>query len=273
MTETLTVRFTEKDERDLRTFKQEVWEFPDEEHKEPSESNGSMKRRRITMPAIEAPTEKEKERLEKGIEEGDYKVRRDIASKMPSDMVESVKASFIASGGNISEVSALHDLTPEAVVRLAAQEEWPVYGGGTTSVEKQQRAQLRTLRDKIWHKIEAVLESLNIEKKQKADIVQHRTMSEYVESLSSRNSVFKNLMDQYMRIGALLEPEVYANDPEGSNWHARQARGENHPGGEEGVNRELANFFTNVITGLADKVKERDMENYGEVIDARVEKE
>ncbi len=89
-------------------------------------------------------------------------------------MVENAKATFIASGGNISEVAALYDLTPESVLRLATQENWPVYGGSTKVNESMSKAQLTILKDKLWKKIDKMLDSMEVEKKTKDDIVQYR---------------------------------------------------------------------------------------------------
>ncbi len=112
---------------------------------------------------------------------------------------------------------------------------------------------------------------MEVEKKTKDDIVQYRSNSIYVEPLASRSSSFKVLMDQYMRVSTLLEPEVFAADPDGTNFHARSARAENYPGGIEGVNREMADFLSEIVVGVADKIKDRELRGYGEIIDARAE--
>lgn len=267
MDETLTISFSEQDEEDLREWKGMVATGSYEEDRE--QDDGSFKRRTITMPAIEASNKHIKKQVEESLEAG-KPVRKHGAAALPLELVEAAKATFIASGGNVSEVAALYDLTPEAVIQLAASESWPVYGGGTKAIESRNKAQLRVMQEKIWHRIEKHLDSLEVEKKAKHDIVQHRLKSEYVEPLASRSSTFKMLMDQYMRIGALLEPEVFANDTDPSNIHARKARESQYPGGIEGVNRELADFLSEVVVGVADKMKDRELRGYGDIIDAEV---
>jgi hypothetical protein len=202
--------------------------------------------------------------------------KREQAPKLPEDVMEAAKATFISSGGNIAQVSALHDLTPAEVARLAHENQWPVYGGGTVSIEKQNRAHLTSLHTKLWLNIEKMLDSMEVEKKHKQDIVQHRMGSRYIEPLASRSAAFKTLIDQYMRVGAMLYPELYGLDPQGSNTVARQVRAGGHPdaiGGVEGVNREIADFLGRVAVGMADELRSRDLETNtvdGYIIDSEV---
>lgn len=268
MGDTLTLQFSSKDRQDLEAWKTTV--SSGEVSIDREQDNGSMKRQVITFPAIEASTAKTREAVEQALEEGNS-VPRGREVSLPEELIESAKSSFIASGGNISEVASLYDLTPEAVLRLASQENWPVYGGGTKAIESKSKAQLTSLQIKLWHKIEYMLNALDVEKKHKEDIVQYRVHSEYVEPLASRSSAFKVLMDQYMRVSTLLEPEVFANDPDGANYHARAARGESYPGGIEGVNREMADFLGQVVVGIADRIKDKELKGYGDIIDARAQ--
>lgn len=226
----------------------------------------SFKRQTLVMPAITTGTPKAREKLEKSLSDGS-RIERSTSLDLPPEIIEGAKAAFTATGGNLSEVASLYDLAPTAVLKLATEESWPVYGGSVKAVEARSRQQLIILRDKLWARIERTLDTLEIETKAKTDIVQHRTNSEYVEPLASRNSTFKTLMDQYMRISTLLEPELFANDPDGSNFHARKAREDNHPGGIEGVNREIADFFSEVVVGIADKIKDRELNGYSHIID------
>lgn len=248
-----------------------VIDFSDEDALRLSEFKDATKpleRHAIVMPDITAGSSKAAQQVEQALE-NNKPIPRTLATTLPPEIVEGAKAAFIATGGNISEVASMYDLAPQAVFELAKAEEWPVYGGSTKVVEARGRAQLIILRDKLWARIENVLNALDIETKQKRDIVQHRMQSVYVEPLASRNSLFKNLMDQYMRVQTLLEPEFFSNDPDGSNFHARKAREEQYAGGIEGVNREMADFFSQVVVGIADKLKERELTAYSHVIDTR----
>lgn len=258
------ILFSEADERDLEEFKASAGR----ERVVSKGESKSLDRTVIELPEITFGTDEDREQVEQALEDGGA-LPRSRSVRLPPNVIEHVKSSYIASGGNISEVAALHDLTPEAVVRLADQQEWTLYGGSHKALETQSRNRLRALQERLWLKIEHFLDSMEVEKKQKDDIVQYRLQSEYVEALSNRNSAFKTLMDQYMRIGSILEPELYANDPDNANSLARKSREELHPGGIEGVNREMADFFANVVVGVADRIKDREMEGYGQVIDAR----
>lgn len=260
MGETITVEFTEQDKKDLVLWKKAV-----EEATTPSEDN--MTRHRIQMPEVSASTPRMTESLEEALDEG-KPVRMERAMKLDPQIIEGAKAAFTASGGNISEVAALYDLTPDTVMKLAHQEQWPIYGGGTKAVDSKSHAQLRSLAKKLWKRIEVMLDAMDVEQKKKDDITQHRLHSEYVEPLSSRSSAFKTLMDQYMRVMTILEPETFAVDTDGTNIHARRAKDSAHPGGIEGVNRELANFFSEVVIGVADRARERsELDGYGQIID------
>lgn len=232
----------------------------------------SMERQAIVMPDIKAGSERATKEVEAALEDS-KPLPRTLVTRLPPEIVEGAKAAFIATGGNISEVASMYDLAPQAVLEMAKSEEWPVYGGSTKVVEARGRSQLIILRDKLWSRVEKLLDSLDIEKKSKQDIVQHRVHSEYVEPLASRNSTFKTLMDQYMRVQTILEPETFAADPDGSNFHARKAQEEAYAGGIEGVNREMADFFSQVVVGIADRLKERELTGYSHVIDTRAARE
>jgi len=273
MGETLVIPFSDKDKRDYAVFRETVDSFsktrPTKKEPQKRDEDTPVKRQRVTLPSVYASTEQTKQEVEHALDTG-KSFRKTQEMSLPQEIVEGAKAAFIASKGNIHEVSALYDLTPEAVIRLAAQQQWPVYGS-TEVMQSKSETQLTTLRDRIWRRIEIMLESMDVEEKKKNDIVQYRTKSKYVEPLSARSQAFKTLMDQYMRISTILEPETFASDPDSANYHARKAREDKYPGGIEGVNREMADFLSEVVVGLADKVKQREMEGYGHIIDARAE--
>ena len=260
----ITVEFTETDARDLAEFKEAV-SGTTSRVKEP------MQRHIVTLPRVEASTEEITEGVEKALEEG-KQLPRGMEVKLPPEVIEGAKAAWTASGGNTSEVAALYDLTPESVVRLASQENWPIYNGTTKLSESKSRGQLKSLQAKLWNRIESVLDSIDIEEKAKEDITQHRLNSQYVEPLASRSSAFKVLMDQYMRVSTLLEPELFSEDPDPSNFHANRAR--NSPSNVKEVNREIADFFSQVVVGIHDRVTEKaeqEREGYGNIIDARAQ--
>ena len=247
------ITFSEQDEKDLQEWRKEV----------PLPNN--LKRHKVVMPEIEASTPNITQQVESALDSGNKPVEHQGVRLAP-EIVEGAKAAFTATGGNISEVAALYDLTPEVVMKLATQEKWPIYGGGTKAIQSKSQAQLNAISNKLWKRIEKMLDAMDVEKKEKDDIVQHRVHSEYVEPLASRSAAFKTLMDQYMRVMAILEPETFSADGDPSNMHARAARGQAMPGGIEGVNRELANFFSDVVVGVADRLKEREVKEYGQVI-------
>jgi hypothetical protein len=273
MTE-IEIPFSDQDKEDLEIFRG-LLDSVDPDHEDKKRKHESTvenvpKRHIVTLPRIEASTEEIEKGIEKAFTEGTPS-ERGAHIQLPKDLVEGAKAAFVASGGNISHVAAMYDLTPEAVLRLAASEDWPVYGGATTLQESKSKAQLTSLRDRLWHRIEIMLDAMEVEKKTKADIVQYRINSEYVEPLASRSSAFKVLMDQYMRVATILEPEIFGDDPDPSNYHAKSLKDKNYPGGVEGVNREMADFFSQVVVGIADRIKDRELQGYGQIIDARVE--
>jgi hypothetical protein len=255
MDETLTIEFSESDAEKLRAYKG-------------ASGSPGLERYTLVMPEIKTGSKRVTAEVEKALKTS-KPLPSTLAAKLPVEILEGAKAAFVATGGNISEVASMYDLSPQAVLRLAKEEDWTVYRGSTKAVEAAGRAQLIILRDKLWARIEKVLNALDIESKDKADIVQHRLNSVYVEPLASRNSLFKNLMDQYMRVQALLEPEIFANDGDGTNFNARRAREHDYPGGIEGVNREMADFFSEVVVGIADKLKDRELNGYSHVIDTR----
>ena len=262
MDDTLTIQFSKQDADQLRSYKEAI-DGPLET--EPS-SGAPMQRHSIVMPEVTAGTKRATAEVEDALESGN-RLRRTLAASLPKEILEGAKAAFIATGGNISEVASMYSLAPQSVLLLAQEESWAVYAGGTKVVQSMGRSQLMIMRDKLWAKIEVVIDSLEIEKKKKKDLTQHRAYSEYVEPIASRNAVFKNMMDQYMRIQTLLEPEFFANDPDSSNFQARRARESQYPGGIEGVNREMADFFSEVVVGIADKLKDRDLNGYSHLID------
>lgn len=263
MSDTLKIPFSRKDKEDLQVWKTAVQEVTSQK-----KSKSNLNRHTITIPPVQASNEYAQKVVEEALDSGSQLPKSRVVS-LPQEVIEGAKAAFIASGGNISEVSSLYDLTPEAVIKLASKENWPVYGGSTKAIESKSKAQLTILRDKLWLRIETFLDSMEIEKKHKDDIVQHRTNSEYIEPLQSRSSAFKTLMDQYMRVSTLLEPEIFSADPDGSNFHARNARGQSYPGGIEGVNREMADFISEIVVGIADKYRDKELQGYGDIIDMR----
>lgn len=220
----------------------------------PMDSPDQKKVREIVLPSLTVEPEEVIQQAVSG------KLGKAIL-RLPREKKEAIKATFISSGGNISQCVREHDVTYQMVVKLAEKEDWPVYGGGTTSAEKGNKTRLIRLQSQLEAKMLALLGSMEVEKKQIDDIVEKRSMSKYVEPLASRNSAFKTVFDSWMRVSTLLEPEIYGYDGGNTNHVARNMRASGHPdalGGVEGVNREIADFLGRVAVGMADELKRRE---------------
>lgn len=183
--------------------------------------------------------------------------------------LEAAKATFTATGGNLAAVASAHDLAPNVVKKLAAELDWPVYGDGLASSEKSRKGKLEKLYAALERQVLAALDSLEIETKEKNTYADKGSMSVYVATLSQRNSTFAALFDRYLRVGALLEPELFGNDPDPSNTAAAKVRAKAHQdalGGVEGLNRQMADFAARLAVGIVDHMGARSVET-GEVID------
>lgn len=168
---------------------------------------------------------------------------------LPAELIEAAKATFISSGGNVAEVVRVHDLAPTTVTRLAAKNDWPVYGDGTTSAERSRKTRLHNLADMLENRLFQLADSMGVEKKEVQDITEKGMGSRYVAALNQRSSAFSAVFDRYMRVMALLEPEVFAADDDPSNPMAARVRakqGRDALGGVDGVDRRLAEFAARV---------------------------
>lgn len=191
---------------------------------------------------------------------------------LPASKLEAAKATFTASGGNIAEVARAHDLTTRKVTQLAAKYNWPVYGAGTSVVERQSKTRLATLASVLENRLFQLADAMGVETKDVKDITEKGLGSRYVAPLTQRSSAFSAVFDRYMRVMALLEPEVFGHDDDPSNPVAAKIRArENRDalGGVDGVDRRLAEFAARVaVSTLAEHEASRTVD--ADVVDAEV---
>lgn len=193
----------------------------------------------------------------------EYTGRKSLAAGVPDEVVEAAKATYVATGGNVSETARYHDLTTHTVQRLAHELEWSVYG--TETAEKSNRVHMRKVMSQLETKMLDLAASLEVEKKPRdvAATVSKRELSEYLEPLSSRHSAFKTVFDAWMRLGAVLYPEDFARDPDPANWRAAEERSQVRDlallGGVVGLKRSMEDVISrNFVSGVPDK--DRDTE-------------
>lgn len=188
---------------------------------------------------------------------------------LPPELIEAAKATFTASGGNISEVCRVHDLSPQKVMQLAHVYSWPVYGEGVSSAERSRRGRLEQLAHTLEKRLHEIGESLGVEKKALDDVTEKGLNSKWVAPLNQRSSAFGVVFDRYMRVMALLEPELFGADDDPSNPVAakvRQKQQRDSLGGVDGVNRQLAEFAARVAVGTVSAM-EAERADRAEVID------
>ncbi|MDX1622218.1 MAG: hypothetical protein R3320_14570 [Nitriliruptorales bacterium] len=232
-------------------------------------------RRQVTLPSLEDLTDDAKRQVQDSLLEG-QPLPRDSNLALPEAKIEAVKADYIATGGNIAEVSRQHEMPPTAVARLAADHNWPVYGDGASQSEKSERTRLERKFNRVEAQLDAMLETLVPETKEPDVRADKRQMSRYVESLSQRNTTFKTLFDTWTRLGAMIHPELFGLDPANSNAVAARLARDGHPdglGGVDGVNREISDFFGRVAVSIADELRKREIEQSRQVIEAEVVRE
>jgi len=172
-----------------------------------------------------------------------------VGLSLPPDLIEAAKATFTASGGNVAEVVRVHELTPETVKRLAAKNDWPVYGSGTSIAERSRKTRLETLATTLENRLFQLADAMGVETKDVYDITEKGLGSRYVAPLTQRSSAFSAVFDRYMRVMALLEPELFGQDDDPSNPVAAKIRQRNQRdalGGVDGVDRQLADFAARV---------------------------
>lgn len=169
---------------------------------------------------------------------------------VPDDEIESIKATFIKTSGNIAETARSHKTSPARVKSLALRNHWTLYGTAKDSHEKSSTTKLQALAESLEHKMYELLGSLEIETKNADDPTKDGLNSHYIATLSARNTAFKDVFDRYMRVKALLEPETFGEDRGGTNSVARFARQDGHPdalGGVEGINRQITALIAGVV--------------------------
>ena len=191
---------------------------------------------------------------------------------LPPELLESAKATFTASGGNIAEVSRVHNLEAATVTRLAAKHDWPVYGHGTSMIEKARKTRLTTLADVLENRLFQLADAMGIETKEVTDITEKGLGSKFVAPLTQRSSAFAAVFDRYMRVMALLEPDIFGHDDDPSNPVAarlRQRQNRDALGGVDGVDRRLAEFAARVAVTAVEASREGQLLP-AEIIDAEV---
>lgn len=167
-----------------------------------------------------------------------------------NDEIESIKATFVKTSGNIAETARQHKTSPARVKSLSLRNGWTLYGTAKDSHEKASTTKLRALAESLEHKMYELLGSLEVETKELADPTKDGLNTHYIASLSARNTAFKDVFDRYMRVQALLEPETFGEDKGGSNSVARFARMDGHPdalGGVEGINRQITALIAGIV--------------------------
>lgn len=194
---------------------------------------------------------------------------RSLAEGVPDDVVEAARATYVATGGNVSETARYHDLTTKLVQKLSFELKWPVYG--TETAEKSNRVHMRKIMGQLETKMLDLASSLEVEKKPRevAATVSKRELSEYLEPLSSRHSAFKTVFDAWMRLGSVLYPEDFARDPDPANWRAAEERSQVRDlallGGIAGLKRGMEDVISRHFVG---GVPDRDRDT--EITDAEV---
>lgn len=173
---------------------------------------------------------------------------------VPPDQAEAIRATYVSNGGNVAMVARVHDVAPRVIATLASEQDWPVYGDGDTHSDKSRKTRLRNMHDKLEQRVNDLLESMEVETKAREDIAEKGVNSKYVAALSQRSGAFKNAFDAYVRVGAMLMPELYdrASQPMSANGLRRNS------GGVEGVNREIEDFIARVSVGLANEIVRQD---------------
>lgn len=123
-------------------------------------------------------------------------------------VIEAAKATFVATGGNVSAVARAHGLTGEMIIKLATEMEWPVYGDELTSHEKSRRSRLHSMADALEPRLLGAIHSVEIETKHEDDESDKGKRSRYVAPLRERTAAVKALGDLYLKIVGTLDPDL-----------------------------------------------------------------
>lgn len=177
------------------------------------------------------------------------------------DEIEGIKAAFVRTGGNLAQVAREFSTSPARVKSLALKNGWTLYGRAKSSHEKASTSRLQALSQSLEAKLYELLASLEVETKEYHDVTKDGLNSQYVANLASRNSAFKDVFDRYMRVQALLEPEVFGEDKNSAARLAQQkASSSDGLGGVEGVNRQITALIAGVVVTEDQVSKPPDME-------------
>jgi hypothetical protein len=177
----------------------------------------------------------------------------------PPELLEAAKATFTASGGNVAEVARVHNIPPTSVTRLAAKHDWLVYGHGVTQGTKARKTRLESLAEVLENRLFQLADAMGVETKEIHDITEKGLGSKYVAPLTQRSSAFSAVFDRYMRVMALLEPELFAQDDDPSNPVAAKIRQRQHRdalGGVDGVDRRMAELAGRIAVSAMQALEE-----------------
>lgn len=174
------------------------------------------------------------------------------AQEVDPDLVAKAKSSWVLHGGNVAAVVRDTGLTVKQVSLLAAEHDWPLHGDGDSQSEKATRTRLRQRHAMLEEKMVGLLESMDVESKQKDDIVEKGTGSRYVASLSQRSTAFKTVFDAWTKVGAMIAPEVFAEATIDRHGRAHAQ------GGLAGVDRDMESFIARLTVHMAEEINRND---------------
>ena len=191
----------------------------------------------------------------------DNQLQQPLDRPVADDEIEGIKAAFVRTGGNLAQVAREFSTSPARVKSLALKNGWTLYGRAKSSHEKASTSRLQALSQSLEAKLYELLASLEVETKEYHDVTKDGLNSQYVANLASRNSAFKDVFDRYMRVQALLEPEVFGEDKNSAARLAQQkASSSDGLGGVEGVNRQITALIAGVVVTQDQVSKPPDME-------------
>jgi len=220
---------------------------PDPRVEPPSQADSSSSNSNPSSPSVESTQAGE--------------IQQPLDRPVADDEIEGIKAAFVRTGGNLAQVAREFSTSPARVKSLALKNGWTLYGRAKSSAEKSSTSRLQALSQSLEAKLYELLASLEVETKEYHDVTKDGLNSQYVANLASRNSAFKDVFDRYMRVQALLEPEVFGEDKNSAARLAQQkASSPDGLGGVEGVNRQITALIAGVVVTEDQVSKPPDME-------------
>jgi hypothetical protein len=213
-------------------------------------------------PRVEPPSSGNSSPAQSSLESAqDNQLQQPLDRPVADDEIEGIKAAFVRTGGNLAQVAREFSTSPARVKSLALKNGWTLYGRAKGSHEKASTSRLQALSQSLEAKLYELLASLEVETKEYHDVTKDGLNSQYVASLASRNSAFKDVFDRYMRVQALLEPETFGEDKNSAARLAQtKAQSADGLGGVEGVNRQITALIAGVVVTEDQVSKPPDME-------------